>query len=65
MLPSDDLEDYVAGELMKSWFPKSHKDVNWLVSEDAINWMDIALADARVAVEAVKYWQRYIYDDGK
>jgi len=65
MLPKDDLEEYVAGELMKSWFPKYHKDVNWLVSEDATNWMEIAVADARVAVEAVKYWQRYIYDDGK
>lgn len=62
---SNDLEKYVAGELMKVWFPKRYKDLSWLQTEDAQNWVEISYADARVAVRAVLDWQNKMSNSGE
>ena len=48
------LVNYVASELMKAWFPKSHSDQKWLESDDGKNWTEIALLDAQVSINAYK-----------
>ena len=35
--------NYVAYELMKAWFPKSHSDRKWLESDDGKNWTEISI----------------------
>ena len=54
--------EYVAAELMKVWFPKSHDDKAWLATDDGSNWSDIALADATVAVNAYRKWMKEYKD---
>jgi hypothetical protein len=56
---------YVANALMKSWFPKSHNDQSWLISEDGQNWYDIAMLDAAIAIDAYLKWQEFNGDDLK
>jgi hypothetical protein len=59
-----DLENHVAKELMREWFPKRYEDPAWLETEDAKNWVEISYADARVAVRAVLDWQNTINNIG-
>lgn len=55
--------NYVAAELMKSWFPKNHVNQEWLNSEDGRNWTEIALMDADIAIKAYKEYldKKYEY----
>jgi hypothetical protein len=65
MSSNNDLENYVAGELMKEWFPKRYDDPSWLETEDAQNWVEISYADAKAAVRAVLDWQNKISNSGE
>jgi len=56
---------YVANALMKSWFPISHSDQSWLISEDGQNWQEAALLDATIAIDAHLKWQQLNGDDLK
>ena len=53
---SDDGTVHVAAALMESWFPKGHADSTWLATEDGQQWMEISLADAKIAIGAYKDW---------
>lgn len=53
---SDDGTVYVAAALMEAWFPKGHADKAWLATEDGQQWMEISLADAKIAIGAYKDW---------
>lgn len=53
-------EEYVALALLKSWFPKRWQDESWLKSDDGAAWKEIALLDAKVAIEA---WQEVYWGD--
>lgn len=46
--------NYAAEKLMKSWFPNSHSDQEWLKSGDGRSWQEIALLDAEVCINAYK-----------
>lgn len=54
---------YVAAALMREWFPKYHKDQEWIASDDGQNWSEIALVDAKTAIDAYKEWttSKYAY----
>jgi hypothetical protein len=56
---------YVAAALMDAWFPKRHKDPEWILSEDGQNWNDIAMLDAAVAIDAYLDWLSKYGDDLK
>ena len=58
-------EQYVANALMKVWFKKSHNDSEWLASQDGQAWIEIALLDAEVAVDAYQEWLKIYGDDLK
>lgn len=50
---------------MKVWFKKGHSDKEWLESDDGKAWLEIALLDAQVAVDAYQEWVRIYGDDLK
>jgi hypothetical protein len=59
----ESIVNYVAGSLMKAWFPKNHVNQEWLDSEDGRNWTEIALMDAEVAINSYKEYldKKYEY----
>lgn len=57
--------NHVASALMRAWFPRSHMDQNWLSSDDGKNWTEIALLDAKIAIDAYEDWLLNNGDDLK